>query len=194
MWYRTELMQKILTSDAAKRMIDYVSPIYDRSYVGLWLFNVIGIELDELNKFCEELYDQAHIETATWSLPMWEKEYGITPLEDQTIEQRRQRLLQMKKKSAFNPEKLRKLIESMTGVEVEIVENTNKNTFLVRLKGSVDNLDDVKEQINLMKPAHLLCSLSGPGIAEEANATIHFGAAITQREIITNNVTVSEVD
>lgn len=194
MWYRTELMQKILTSDAAKRMIDYVSPIYDRSYVGLWLFNVIGIELDELNKFCEELYDQAHIETATWSLPMLEKEYGITPLEDQTIEQRRERLLQMKKKSAFNPEKLRKLIESMTGVEVEVVENTNKNTFLVRLKGSVDNLDDVKEQINLMKPAHLLCSISGPGIAEEANATIHFGAVITQREIITNNVTVSEVD
>lgn len=194
MWYRTELMQKILTSDAAKRMIDYVSPIYDRSYVGLWLFNVIGIELDELNKFCEELYDQAHIETATWSLPMWEKEYGITPLEDQTIEQRRERLLQMKKKSAFNPEKLRKLIESMTGVEVEVVENTNKNTFLVRLKGSVDNLDDVKEQINLIKPAHLLCSISGPGIAEEANATIHFGAVITQREIITNNVTVSEVD
>ena len=194
MWYRTELMQKILTSDAAKRMIDYVSPIYDRSYVGLWLFNVIGIELDELNKFCEELYDQAHIETATWSLPMWEKEYGITPLEDQTIEQRRERLLQMKKKSAFNPEKLRKLIESMTGVEVEVVENTNKNTFLVRLKGSVDNLDDVKEQIKLMKPAHLLCSISGPGIAEEANATIHFGAVITQREIITNNVTVSEVD
>jgi hypothetical protein len=185
-------MQKILTSNAAKRMIDYVSPIYDQSYIGLWLFNVIGIELDELSKFCEELYDQAHIDTATWSLPMWEKEYGITPLEDQTIEQRRERLLQIKKKSAFNPEKLRKLIESMTGVEVEVVENTNKNTFLVRLKGYVDNLDEVKRQINLMKPAHLVYNISGPGIAEEANAIVHFGAAIAQREIITNNV--SEVD
>lgn len=192
MWYRTELMQKILTSNAAKRMIDYVSPIYDQSYIGLWLFNVIGIELDELNKFCEELYDQAHIDTATWSLPMWEKEYGITPLEDQTIEQRRERLLQIKKKSAFNPEKLRKLIESMTDVEVEVVENTNKNTFLVRLKGYVDNLDEVKRQINLMKPAHLVYNISGPGIAEEANAIVHFGAAIAQREIITSNV--SEVD
>ena len=28
MWYKTDLMEQILTSESAKQMIDYVSPIY----------------------------------------------------------------------------------------------------------------------------------------------------------------------
>lgn len=195
MWYRTEMMDRILTSESARRMIDYVSPIYGKSYVGLWLFNIIGLEVDELKKICDELYDQVHVNTATWSLPMWEKEYGITSKEEQTIEQRRERILQMQKKSAMNPSKLEKLIESITGVDTDVIENTNKNTFLVRLKGQIDNLDYVKEQINLVKPAHILCSITGPGIAEYANAAVHYAAVLTQREVITHATTIeSEVE
>ena len=193
MWYRTEMMDRILTSESAKRMIDYVSPIYGNSYIGLWLFNIIGIEVDELQKICDELYDQVHVNTATWSLPMWEKEYGITSTEEQTIEQRRERILQMQKKSAMNPSKLGKLVESITGVGVDVIENTDKNTFLVRLKGRVDNLDYVKEQINLVKPAHIVCNISGPGIIEEADTMIHYSATLSQQEIITQ-ITTSGVN
>lgn len=195
MWYRTEMMDRILTSESARKMIDYVSPIYGKSYVGLWLFNIIGLEVDELKKICDELYDQVHVNTATWSLSMWEKEYGITSIEEQTIEQRRERILQMQKKSAMNPSKLEKLIESITGVDTDVIENTNKNTFLVRLKGQIDNLDYVKEQINLVKPAHILYSVTGPGIAEDANAAVHYAAVLTQREVITHATTIeSEVE
>lgn len=28
MWYKTDLMEQILTSKSAKQMIDYVSPVY----------------------------------------------------------------------------------------------------------------------------------------------------------------------
>lgn len=193
MWYRTEMIDRILTSESAKRMIDYVSPIYGNSYIGLWLFNIIGIEVDELQKICDELYDQVHASTATWSLPMWEKEYGITSTEEQTIEQRRERILQMQKKSAMNPSKLEKLVESIAGVGVDVIENTNKNTFLVRLKGRVDNLDYVKEQINLIKPAHTVYNISGPGIIEEADTMIHYSATLSQQEIITQ-ITTSGVN
>ena len=44
MWYKTDLMEQILTSESAKQMIDYVSPIYGKSRIGLWLFQVIGLE------------------------------------------------------------------------------------------------------------------------------------------------------
>ena len=47
MWYKTDLMEQILTSESAKQMIDYVSPIYGKSRIGLWLFQVIGLEIDE---------------------------------------------------------------------------------------------------------------------------------------------------
>ena len=98
MWYKTELMEQILTSESAKRMIDYVSPIYGESRIGLWLFQVIGLELDDVQEICEDIYDQMFISRATWSLLYWEKAYGITPLSDQTIEQRRQQIKQRREK------------------------------------------------------------------------------------------------
>ena len=48
MWYKTDLMEQILTSESAKQMIDYVSPIYGKSRIGLWLFQVIGLEIDDV--------------------------------------------------------------------------------------------------------------------------------------------------
>ena len=52
MWYKTDLMEKILTSENAKQMIDYVSPIYGKSRIGLWLFQVIGLEIDDVKTIC----------------------------------------------------------------------------------------------------------------------------------------------
>ena len=34
----------IITSPTAEKMLKRVSPIYDDSYVGLWIFQAIGIE------------------------------------------------------------------------------------------------------------------------------------------------------
>ena len=50
MWYKTELMEQILTSESAKRMIDYVSPIYGKSRIGLWLFQIIGSGIRRCDK------------------------------------------------------------------------------------------------------------------------------------------------
>ena len=38
----TELMQQILQNEISQRIIDYVSPIYGDSYVGLWIYESIG--------------------------------------------------------------------------------------------------------------------------------------------------------
>ena len=58
MWYKTDLMEQILTSKSAKQMIDYVSPVYGKSRIGLWLFQVIGLELDDVKTICEDIIDQ----------------------------------------------------------------------------------------------------------------------------------------
>ena len=105
MWYKTDLMEQILTSESAKQMIDYVSPIYGKSRIGLWLFQVIGLEIDDVKTICEDIFDQIFVDRATWGLPIWEKEYGITPLPDQTIEQRRTQILQMRIKRPLNPKR-----------------------------------------------------------------------------------------
>jgi len=42
------LRDTILQSESAKKMIEMVTPIYDESYIGLWMFEIIGRKLDEL--------------------------------------------------------------------------------------------------------------------------------------------------
>ena len=106
MWYKTELMEQILTSESAKRMIDYVSPIYGKSRIGLWLFQIIGLELDDVKEICDDIYDQIFVSRATWSFPYWEKAYEITPLPEQKNEQRRNQINKTRKKKDLIPARL----------------------------------------------------------------------------------------
>ena len=135
MWYKTDLMEQILTSESAKQMIDYVSPIYGKSRIGLW-----------------------------------EKEYGITSLPDQTIEQRRTQISQMRIKRPLNPKRFEKIIEALSGVETKLIENTAKNTFQVNLYGEVNNYDEVVRRIEELKPAHLLCDIRVSDVIESETA------------------------
>lgn len=170
MWYKTDLMEQILTSESAKQMIDYVSPIYGKSRIGLWLFQVIGLEIDDVKTICKDIFDQIFVDRATWGLPIWEKEYGITPLPDQTIEQRRTQILQMRIKRPLNPKRFEKIIEALSGVETKLIENIAKNTFQVNLYGEVNNYDEVVRRIDELKPAHLLCDIRVSYVIESETA------------------------
>ena len=64
-----EELENFPTSESAKRMLSYVSTgFYDKSYVGKWLFQVMGLEYDDARKLVEELALQMFPETATWGL------------------------------------------------------------------------------------------------------------------------------
>ena len=53
------------TSPSAVRMLSRISPIYDKSYVGKWIFEVMGLEMDDVRLRFDELKAQAFPETAT---------------------------------------------------------------------------------------------------------------------------------
>lgn len=72
-------MDEILKSQTAQRIIDFVAPIYGNGYVALWMFQAIGKPLDAIASFADSLREQTIPQTATWSLPIWEQEYGVTP-------------------------------------------------------------------------------------------------------------------
>lgn len=65
------------TNPTALRMLSRISPIYDRSYVGKWIFEVMGADMDDVRLRFEELRAQAFPETATWGLFYWEQRYGL---------------------------------------------------------------------------------------------------------------------
>ena len=159
----TELMNKILTSEEAQKIIRFVSPIYGNSYVGLWLLQVIGAELDDMKKWSEELREQTSPYTATWGLYLWEQEYNVTPAPDWTIEQRRQAIIsKIRYKAPMNPAKMSELASALTGVPVDIVENTGKNKFSVYVRKNIpiEKFAAAKEAIDRAKPAHLIYDIN----------------------------------
>ena len=93
MRYRTELMDSILTSETARRFIDFIAPVYGNGYVALWMFQAIGLSLDELTQAASGLGSQTVPQTADWSIPDWEAEYGISADPSLTDEQRRANII-----------------------------------------------------------------------------------------------------
>lgn len=157
MSYRTDMVEEILTSEEGKRIMQMLSPIYGHSYVGLWMLQIIGMQLDKMSNWTAEAALQVTPQTATWTLDFWEQEYGIVPNASWTVEERRQNLMaNMKFVAPMNPSKLEEIASTVSGVPVDVIENTGKNTFTVLVRQYTDAYDRIKEVIDRAKPAHLI--------------------------------------
>ena len=151
-------IEQFPTSPAAARMMSRISPIYDRSYVGKWIFQVMGLDMDNVRLRFEELRLQAFPETATWGLPYWEQRYGIVPSSTQTIEERRRAvLLKRNAREPINPAKVEYIVETMTGMPAKVTENVAPYTFSVEIFGDGGEIDydAVCAKLKRTKPSHL---------------------------------------
>ena len=157
----TELMKSILTNETAQKMIDYVSPLYGDSYVGLWIFQTMGTVLGDLAKVSDQLRYETNASTADLLLDYWERQYGIPYDSSLTKDQRRARILDRKQSQGpCNPAKLEAAVSTaLGGVEVNITERVAQNTFLVNVRGVVQTLAPALSVIDRMKPAHLICEI-----------------------------------
>ncbi len=155
--YQTELMRSILKSERAQQMIDYVSPIYGDSYVGLWLFEVMGQSWDKVWDIFTSLRNETTPITADKLIGMWEDSYGIPRNSNLSLEQRRARLIAWRDRGPCNPYRLAAAVSSaLNGVEVDIQENIAKNTFLVNIRDVVYDWTPAEMVLDRKKPAHLI--------------------------------------
>ena len=117
------------TSRAARQMLSRVSPIYDKSYVGKWLFEVMGLEMDEARALVESLRAQCFLERCTWGMRYWEERYGIPVDETKDLEERRAAVLTKRgrKGQPISPAALEDILEALTGREIT-VRNTTRPT------------------------------------------------------------------
>ena len=66
------------TNEVAQRLLTYVTRgWYDKSYVGKWIYEVIGLELETASRRISEAQKQAFPETAAWGMYFHELMYGI---------------------------------------------------------------------------------------------------------------------
>lgn len=183
MRYQTELMRSILTNETAKKIIDYVSPIYGNSYVGLWLFQAIGTVLEEICTIAEQLRYETNPASADLLLSYWEREYGLATDTNLTKEQRRLKIIAKTQSGGpANTERIRSAVSAaLGGVPVEITENVDQNTFRVNIREVVDSIVPAVAVIERMKPAHLVYQIQ---VATQtvSDADIKIAIAITHAE------------
>ncbi len=132
---------------------------YDKSYLGLWLFQVMGLELDNKSQYVQSLKDEAFPQTADWSLDFWEQAYGLPIDKQMHTEQRRQRLLnKIQEKAPINPERMRLVAKNLTGADAEVLEFVAPYTFKIVLQLSEELTIDYEafyKYMRRIKPSHL---------------------------------------
>lgn len=176
------------TSESAKRMLSDVSPIYGYSYVGKWLFQVMGMEWDEAAKIIESLKDQCYLERVTWGMRYWEERYGIEVDESLDLEYRRSRIKHAGTRyGAISPANLERLISEFSGMTVHITEDNPHYCFDIEFEESDTKFDYrvIIEKINSVKPSHLSYRIIFP---RQFRLNLYHGIVFSQRKIITDTV------
>ena len=156
-------LDTIIQSPEAETFLGMVTKgFYSNSYTGLWMYEVIGREWDEMRGWAEELQNEIHPQTCTWSVAIWEWVYGIEPDETLPLEYRRQRILsKIVGVKPINPEVIRRGVTALIGGadgEVEVNDFVGPYRFEVILHPSGKNpLNYAKifTYIREIKPSHL---------------------------------------
>lgn len=183
---QTELMGAILTNEMAQTIIDYVSPIYGNSYVGLWIFQAIGTVLEEIYNLANDLKKETNPVTSTLLLDYWEAHYGLSKDSTMTPEQRRSRIItKIRNRGACSPARLATAVsDALGGVGVDITENVTPNKFIVSIRENVPSLEPAIAVIEKMKPAHLIYEIV-IGQQSTLTAEMKTANAITHAEVFT---------
>lgn len=147
----------IPTTETGKRMIASVSPIYDKAYTARWLFEIMGIELEEARTYIEELRYQASPETSTWGLFYWEQRYHIPTDETLPLETRRQKVMSKRWKYApMNPARLEQYITQASGRTAEVKEHNDEYRIEIIINGAgLFEYQKIIDLIRRAKPSHI---------------------------------------
>ena len=180
MIYQTEMMREILKSERAQRIIDFVSRIYGESYVGLWLFEVIGQALDMVYEAAVTLRDETTPVTSTVLLDQYESHYGLVRNPELNTEQRQDRIVaKMQARAPCNPTRMENAVSStLGGVPVRITERVAKYTFRVEILDIVRSYGPAIKLLDEMKPAHLIYEILVK-VEHEAPTDIKVATAVT---------------
>lgn len=181
---QTELMRQILKNETAQKIIDYVSPIYGDSYVGLWIYESIGVALSLISAVAEKLRYETNPITTELLMDYWEDHYGLHRDSSLTMEQRRERLLEkIRFRAPCNPVRLARAVENVLDVPTKITERVAKNTFRVDILNSVSDFRKLLHALTVLnqrKPAHLIYEVNVDSKVDETD--LKLATAITQAE------------
>lgn len=163
------------TSPSAQKMLGYVTAgFYETSYIGKWLYQVMGQEYDTAQELIEELPYQSYPETATWGLTYHEIKWGLPVRTDLSYDERRKIIYRkMAAKEPITPYRMEENLANVTDYEVHIADINDSgkygftgghpNIFEVIFAGEAEKTLDfktAKEMLNEMKQSHTIYTVT----------------------------------
>ena len=140
-------------------LLEYLPSFYHNSDVIKSFMESNSIEVDTLKAYIEDLSKNLYVKTATWGLDLFEEELGLVTDKSISYEERRERILAKKRGNGTTTKAMIKnTAEAFSGGEVDIIENFEDYSFVVKfigVKGIPKNLTLFKNMIEEIKPAHL---------------------------------------
>lgn len=172
MYLKSVDLDNFPTNKTAQRMLSRVSPIYDRSYVMKWFYQVMGAELEAMSLYVKAFPLQRFPETATWGIGYLEQKYDIPVDESLSLEERRERILSRRPyRGAANPYYIEQVVKKACGAEVEAEEHNDEYYFDLHFKEPLgeDGLGKMLDALNKVKPSHLgtNCRIKAPPVNSE---------------------------
>jgi len=180
-------LENFPTSETAIEMMKMITGngFYDESYVAKWLFQVMGMEIEDAKSLLEELRKQIFPETATWGLDYHEQKYGLTSA-GLTEKQRRNQLINYRShRLPVNPARIEQIVKSICQKDVLVTENIAPYTFEIKI--FIDTSDsniyeqEIRNRIGNVKPSHLSYKLV---TERRPNSMIYVGGCMQQAEIL----------
>lgn len=113
----------------------------------------------------DDLYDQLMVETATWSLSLWEKEVGLDTDLARNTDQRRERVLGKLRSlpESMTPARLEEMLEAFGKWGVAIEEKIGEYAIVIRFTdayGTPTYMDSVDQAVREAIPAHIAYSFA----------------------------------
>ncbi len=182
-------LENFPTSESAKRQLGYVTEgFYDNSYVGKWLFQVMGLEYDDAKKILEELPQQFFPETATWGLMYHEMKWGLPVRENLAFEERRKLIFQKRDfRAPMTPHRMETYFTNLLDFQVHVSDihdpgeydflPEHPNVFRVDFVGN-GTLDakTVKSMLDGLKQSHTVYIINDRVIIELDNQNLEKAA------------------
>lgn len=140
-------------------LIDLLPPNFEYSAEVVELQGAFNTQVEAIAAAKEDFFRQLDANTATWCLKYWEKAYGLkTDISKPYIYRRTRILSKMRGQGSATKAMIKNTSESFSNGEVDIIEDNSQYTFTIKFigaRGIPPNLDDLKNAIEEIKPAHL---------------------------------------
>ncbi|MCT4542832.1 MAG: YmfQ family protein [Vallitalea sp.] len=139
-------------------LMEYLPDFYSGIKEFQLIMDIEDNNFDKLQSHIKGLHNQLFLDTATTGLDKWEKDTGIKISSSNTSDEDRRSRVRSKIRGIgkIDEQLIKEVVDSWTNGDVEVTFKEGKiNIKFVSFYGIPSNIEDVKEAIKQIIPAHL---------------------------------------